>query len=386
MRSGNWHDESLRGKAWLAAALLALAGAGCRSLDAKVHNLRELHHEDGKVSYRAALMGDVEYSLRSTFHVSAPLGLELDFQDKEPELVKNPARKCLQNLLAFSAGRDSSERVRALAVEIYAWLATGDSYVLARERSLIELGPLARELGVREPLELSEDAPPPGVDELAQRISDLVAAARPVLAGRSDDSARAAFAAACDALARLEHDVQTGRRVLRTAAALLGADGAERRAFEPLRVAAHDVGWRVASLALTRALSDPHPLVRAAAVDAWVTATDNGAAKVVSDALFDTSPIVVHRALVAVAEHGIPARGGEDPEGWRESWLAAIVGLSAQSSDSAVGAAACRALGRVSNAGFETLRFDEWVTWWRARKDARLEEPDVLAPQAKAGS
>lgn len=356
---------SRRGRA--RAAGLALLLAGCSSVDARVHNLRELHHDDGRPSYRAALVSETGYEWRAAFRVQAPLGLELELPDVEEEAVKNPSRRCLENLRAMAGFDGRDPRVRALQVELYAWLASSDAYLLARERALVELGPLARRLGVRERARALEPGPAPA--ELEELALAVVAAARPLLRGEAGEVERRAFADACAALAAPEHDLSSGRRALRVTAALLGARGASRKAFDPLRAAAAALERRLAALAMTSALEDPVPWVRAAAVDAWVEATDNDAAEVLALALATGDPegsdVVRLRALTALAERGLPA--SERGDAARDAWVARLVELAQPGGSGAVHAAACRALARVSGAGFASLRFDDWLGWWRAR-------------------
>ncbi len=353
-----------------AVCAMLLLGA-CRSLDAKVHNLRELHHEDGGTSYSAALMGDFEFGVRRSLRVSAPLGFELDMSSKRPRYVSDPAGACLSNLLQLAELDAQDERALALRLELLCWLAVGDASLLSRERCLMELGPIGRQVGVKGPLEIGEADHVPTVDELTASLTDLVTAANPVLAGDSDETQKRVFAEACAALASLDHDIRSGRRVLRTFAALLSARGATRRAVAPLREAVVEVGWRTASLALTRALADPVPHVRAAAIDAWVTATDNACPEVLAGAFGDPDREVVHRVLRAIATHGLPEVPPDDEtELWRESWYANLVRTAVESPDGRITAAACQALGTVSGAGFQSLRFDDWVTWWRAHQEA----------------
>ena len=372
-------------RAWLPLASLLAACSACHSVDAKVHNLGELHNEDGKLSYKAALMGDSEYVMRRAFSASAPFGVEFDFKDKDPELVVDPSDACLQELLALERYSPSHSRYLALRTEMYTWLATGDPYVLARERCVLELGEIGQRLQLDAPLESPAESEQPSVEELTTLITDLIETSAPIL-GSGERTTEQTLDEACTALSDLKLGIAAGRRVLRTAAVLLSSSNAGAREFDPLRQLVFDVSRRLTAIALGKARNDSSPTVRAAAVLAWTHATDNRAGELMVEAMGDREPIVVHRLFREVAAHGIPRPMAEldadERAAWKENWIANLVRMSREHPDGKVSVAACKALASVTDAGFESLRFEDWVAWWVERENARVDEDRVLKVDA----
>jgi len=379
-----YRGRAVRRAWWPLAALLAACPA-CHSVDAKVHNLGELHNDDGKVSYKAALMGDSEYVMRRAFSASAPFGIEFDFQNKDPELIEDPSEACLQELLALERYSPSHSRYLALRTEMYAWLATGDPYVLARERCVLELAEIGQRLQLDAPMENPAESEQPSVEELTQRITDLIQTAAP-LVGAGERTTELTLAEACDAISALKLGIPAGRRVLRTSAVLLSSSKSGAREFDPLRQLVFDVARRLTAIALGEARNDSSPTVRAAAVLAWTHATDNRAGELMVAAMGDSEPLVVHRLFQEVAAHGIPRPMAELDEderaAWKENWIANLVRMAREHPDGKVSVAACKALTVVSDAGFESLRFEDWVRWWVEREAARVGDDRVLKADA----
>jgi len=382
----NWFRPA-RALSGLLLGLLGLAAlcSGCHSVDARIHNLGELHTEEGKVSYKAALMGEGEYLMRRAFSVSAPFGVEFELDEKEEELIEDPAGACLEELLALERYAPKNARFLALRTEMYAWLAVGDPYVLARERCVLELGKLGVALGLEDTLQAPPESEQPTIEEVSGRIADLIKTAAPVL-GSGERTTKLTLPEACDAISELQLGIPAGRRILRTCAVLLASSRAPRREFDVVRELVRDVAGRRAAMALTSARSDSSPIVRAAAALAWTHGTDNRAGELMAEALGDREPIVLHRVFREIAAHGIPRPMKELSEverlAWKENWIANLVQAARDHPDGRVAIAACKALAVVTDAGFESLRFEDWVAWWVKRAEARVNEDRVL----KAGA
>jgi len=364
----------------LLAPLLVLALAtSCTSLEARVHNLRELHEADGRPRYRAALMSEWEFALRRGFSSPSLDAIGLDYRDKKPSEVEDPGGESLNNLVRLARFDPDGVREGALQTEMFAWLAVDDRYVLARERAVLALSAVARRLGLDAPFELDPERETPSADEVAEWVAELVAAAGDVLEDPADPQAAAVLAGVCNELGARELTVQGGRRVLAAAAALLDAGGDE---LEPLAQLVEEVEWQCVGEALTLALDDPHPVVRAAALRAWVQGTDNRVPEVVAAALADEAREVSLLACRLIRVYGLPRPRRElspvDLAEYYESWYARLLEL-VWHPEGSVGVAACRALGRVTDSGLRSLRGEDWAAWWRREYGSdELELPDAL--------
>jgi hypothetical protein len=131
--------------------------------------------------------------------------------------------------------------------------------------------------------------------------------------------------------------------------------------------------------ALAKALVDTEPRVRAAAVEASVASAGT---KVLDEFLLqldrEASPEVLLRIVDLVRANGLPEGVPEGsqltPEEARERRLQKLMELLVRP-ESSVRVGAMRALGSVSQAGFSSLREEDWQAWWLARVAARTAEP-----------
>lgn len=390
----------LRAAGRAAGLALGLAGglallAGCNSLEARIHNLQQLHQEDGKVSYRADLVSETGYALRDVFRVSGPFGLDIDLSGDltlvlgptgdDEELVRDPSEESFEILRSLDEFPLGSPRTRLLRTEMYVWLLTGDPFVLSRELCARELGPIAGDLGLERPRRRPEDVPAPTAEELRPLVVALVDACAPVLRTGGTPEHRAALEAACDALDVLEYDVPSGRRALRLCAALVGASGAGRPSFEPVRELADSIASRLVADALTRALEDPAPEVRLAAMEAWIVATDNRVGNLLREQMRRDSSLQVLAGLCRlIAKHGMPESEAPltptEAEQWEVLWISNLVQVAVEIPDGEVSAAACKALSSVTDAGIESLRFEVWSGWWQEQLRARNVGPAIGVP------
>ena len=123
---------------------------------------------------------------------------------------------------------------------------------------------------------------------------------------------------------------------------------------------------------LAYALEDPAPLVRAAAIEASVIASDNAIPGLLRGALYrDPSETVVIRVLELLERHGFPQlprdTAPEEQEGYERAWIAEIVNLLRNPFEGPSSIAACQALGAISGADFESLHPEAWIAWWEER-------------------
>ena len=373
----------------LAVSAVSIGGAGCRVADARVANLREVHHPDGRPKRVGVVRNDLQYLLGTALGRLNVRAEQLRV-GKEKE-IEDPLGVCFQNVLGLADCDRDETRVLLLQAEMFGWLAVQDTYALTRERCLLELADVGRRLGVREPAPLrpvdgaeGELPPPAGPEEIAAVLSGLVRAARPLLgatAAADDPFAEVAapdaaaegeaLSRACAAARDLPLDLDGARRLLDALIGLSGGDALERPALEPLRRLRDDVARRIVANAFAGGLDDPEPRVRAAALAGLVRLAGGVGATVLERGLHDPDPLVVRRTARLVRRFGLPPAGGagsgepaaaEAAARDEERWLRLLV-ERAQSLDGPVSVAACRALAAVTGRP-ESLRPETWLTWW----------------------
>lgn len=389
--------------AWLVSAGLAcLTGLGaCNVPAANLSNLRAVHQADGSLSYRGNLHNGFSFVI-SRWVDTLPVSVSgvtdnpalLGGLDGDADPIENPAEVDLENLLALAAADSNDLLERGLQVEAFGWLAPDDQYVLGRERSVIELGRLARLLKVAEPLVEPEHAAGPEV--LSGVLANL---ARAVL-GNPDFAAELAvdgelastpsglqnvpaFGDAHAALAALELDRQGELRVLALCDALFLRDPGRLTANDDtsraLRALAVESQQRIVGLALADALEDKAPIVRAAAVQAVAGLAPGPPVGLLKLAATDPAWEVAHAGLAWVADHGLPLQRvpAELHDEARTEWEGFLVG-QCQSPDARLSFSACRALVTAVPDGPGSLRSEDWTAWWRVTYPSRaLPEPLV---------
>jgi len=367
----------------IAAGLLApLAGtllSGCHVVQAKAWNLNELHDEATRHRYSAVLEGDTEYFFRHV--VTGSLGIGANLDKKEPVAVEDPAQTCLETLVELEEHDGSSAEVAAIQVEWFARLAAQDPWILSRERAVLGLARLARRLSAGIPTALPKDAVPAGAQAASEALAGLVRAARPVLdhGSRATQSERLDLEAACRVVTDLVLDLDGARRLVRATAELAGSVGDRNDAGKPLLRLSEELQRRCIRQALAKALLDTEPRVRAAAVEASVASAGTN---VLDEFLLqldrENSPEVLLRVVDLVREHGLPVGVPEGAkmtaEEARERRLEALMELLVRP-ETSVRVGAMRALGAVSQAGFSSLREEDWQAWWLARVAQRPVKP-----------
>lgn len=372
----------------MALALFACAALGsCRIARSNDWNLKELHDDESRHRYSAALEGDFEYFLRHdlTSMLSAT-GARL--AEKSPSPVDDPGSECLDNLLDLAQFDGSDARTSALQVEWFARLAVEDPWKLSRERATYGLGKAGKRLAAGLPVKLPDDPPAAGAPEVSAALSALGEAAKALYSDSSSarSTARLDLEAACELVRGLTLDVAGARRALRVTSELAGARGLRSDDAKALLDLSLDLQQRCVRQALAAALIDREPWVRAAAVQASVDCAGLGALDpMLSQLRREPAPEVVIRVMHIVRDRGLPdvpaELGPEAAARIRNAWLGSIYSLLLERPEGPVRVAAMQALSKVSGAGITSLREEDWQSWWLAR----AESPVSAEPAASGG-
>ncbi len=363
-------------RAWVVAGLL-LAGfgaAGCTLAPAKVWNLEQLHETDGPPRRRGNLHGDFEFLLTQAFRKTNFGGPEFQQRQAEEKRIKNPLAKCLENVLALSHAR-RDERVAGLQAATYAWLVVDCTYVLSRERCALELGGLARDLGVA-----AAPAPPEGEPTTPEAVKScldlLLTTLREIQA--APGLAAGSLAETCARLRALPLDRPGALRLLRATNQLL-ENGEGEPTFAPLRELRRALAQRCIVLALRAALTDPEGRVRAAALESALSAFPSERAELLRWAVTASMEGVLQRedvslrGLELVARFGLPTPpAGVAEADFERTWCGILVQVLRLAYDDRHNTAACQALAKITGAP-ASLRPEVWM--------ARRREAEALAPE-----
>lgn len=345
--------------------LVCAALAGCRVSEAKIHNLEQLHDAESRHRYSAALEGDLEFVLRHKVLGALAFG-KAQPGLKSPAEIEAPADACLENLIELAEIDTTDPVVIGHQVEWFARLAVEDPWSLSRARAITALAREGRRLKVGLPRGLGSDQTPAGPDDVAARAEEVVKAMRGVL---ERQATRADLERACDGLRALDLDVAGGRRALRIATELAGSAGQRDPDLAPVRALAVDLQKLCIARALSLALDDREPRVRAAALQ---SIAEIGGAGAVDLVLFDRlgrdlEPEVQIAIADILAQNGPQALGAPGAAKSREDWLAALWSIVAKRRESDVRTHAMLALGQIAVDGPNTLREEDWQAWWFAR-------------------
>jgi hypothetical protein len=344
-------------------ALLALAASACQVTESNIYNLAQLHENDSKHRYQAALESDIEYVLR---HQVAGLfrGAGASLAQKSPSKLEDPPADCLENLIELEHYTGTSARLRAQQIEWFARLSIEDPWKLSRERAVIGLGHVGVKIGAGMPARLGTDQHSAGPDELAPALEQLIDAVRQLRESRPGAAER--LAEVCDSIQKLEIDLDAGRRALRAVTELASISGS--KAAEPLQTLSAHLQRVCVRRALGRALDDPEPRVRIAALGA---VAECGGAEALDVVFFERLRTEREGEVVIAMLHILSARGLPDAGAprlrSREDWLSALYQLLPSRPESDVRVAAMRALGALSGSGLRSLREEDWQAWWYAR-------------------
>jgi hypothetical protein len=366
------------------AALLSLGLFGsCQVPRANLANLHEAHTPSGQISYHGDIRNDLEYYLARAFKGLLETGIagsiqfgSDDGQSAGPSLIEDPLLECMENLLDL-AGMDSSDPVTAgIQIEAFGWLAIDDHYHLGRERAVIELGRHARRLGIagisERPLE------PATASDLSPLLAKLAKASLgslpDSLAPLSDadslgtpgtmTSADGEMNASISALKELALDRNGGLRVLAVCNVLLERDQDNAASADAILLLQREMQILVVGQALATSMGDSSPLVRVASFNALANLEQGAPEGLLEVFVTDPEPTVMSAGLKWISANGLPPRADQSPASIQEEWIAFLVALCA-GSDGLVTSNACLALGSISEAGFNSMRPEDWTSWWR---------------------
>jgi hypothetical protein len=351
-----------------ASVLLGLLGplalGACRLPEAHVYNLREVREPDGSARRVGAPMKVAEYVVRNSVLLAMSGGELASAAQKEADVVEDPDAIALDNLIQLGRCDRSDPWVLGLQVEMATWLAVDDGYRLARERAVIALGELGRALGVAVPLQLEPGDVPATPDDLVGPLGDLVRHVRVYLQLGTPPGPE--LAEACAELREQVLDRDGARRVMAAANALLEQGGRDAPALAPLAELFRFSAARAVGLALGEALRDRDPVVRAAAFEASLVASDDELAGLRIQGLQDPAEEVLVAVLAGIRDRGLKVPAGLGPEDVESMRLAFTDQMIALTRDlrGTVSCTACAALARVTDSGLTTYRWEEWNRWW----------------------
>lgn len=352
---------------FLVAPALVLAAGACRVADAKVWNLREVHHPDGRAKHVGSLHSDFEHQLRSLLE---SMRFRAGAAPEEQEEIEDPISECLENLLELSKCNQKDPHLLATTIEMVTWIAGDCEYALSRERCALELADLGELLGINGPLELPPDASPAGPEEVATAIQDLTRDALPALEYENDALRAAPLRERCAEVAELVLDRDGARRLLAVANLLASRGSDQAPSLAPARDLRLDLARRCAGLGLAVLLADPHPRVRGAAFRSSLALSPVVSSERIEQGLSDESPEVKVEAVRALARAGTGVDDGKDERFWTDR----LIGLLRQSSDGELSIAICRSLAQ-RTARPSDLHPENWIAWWEEQEGAGASLP-----------
>jgi hypothetical protein len=373
------------------AALAVLTLAGCNAAGMRVHNLGELHTDDGYHRYSAVQLSSWDWTLRQELGGLFSDG-RVQLEKIPPKEIDDPNEACLEHLVELGRHTGEGGFARSQRIATYAEFVVQCPWKLSRERCAILLGREGRDLDLRGNPAPRATATPAGAEEVAGALSELVAAVRPLLE-RKDEHEVGALNAACERLRGLDYDLDGARRTLLVAALLERRGGDDDERLQPLRELVLALQRLTVARALTTALADRQPFeregsqpgwgdgrVRGAAVEGWVQA---GGPLALAEFLQqldpreEIEPDVLLAILVGVAREGlpdeIPGASERDVALLRERWISALMGFALDHPDGRLRVAAMHALSRISGGELASLREEEWLAWIEARRAAPVE-------------
>jgi len=393
------------------AATLLWAGVlgACRGTEVASVNLDALLDADNQLRYVAKVETGFRYFVHQ-FLDEDWFGDEGILGAAQLEPIPDPAGVALGNLLDLRKGAAfvGDAWVQAEQVRQYARYGVHCPSVLARERSLLELGRHAQRLGLSAPEVEPEVAA--NAAEIRLALEGLVEVLERAVRenGRVDATWKEDLESSCAVLSGLELDVEGGWRLLKVVARFGLVTRLPAAELEPILRLSRDVQERLVGQALAAGRKDPHPLARAAAVRASAQAYGEPflrEALLVLSRPGQISPLFGLRApepeeeevLVAlfdaVRERGLPLPSGVGEAERRTTRLAMLHGLVQAAHDyTAFGdrarTAAMLALGKVAGARIDSLREEDWASWFReyeARERAALEAAPATTPGGGSG-
>jgi hypothetical protein len=398
-RTRNWRRRS----AAVLSGLALLAAGACNAAGARVHNLGEIHTDDGLHRYTATLLTGVEWSIRSGLGgmlSSSEIGLE----HKDPDKVDDPQEVCLENLVELGRHTGEGGYARSVRIATYARYVVACPWNLSRERCAILLGREGRDIGLAQHPARRLAETTVSADELVGALGELLAIGRPALERRGARADPEKLAQACARVSAFDFDLDGARRALSMVALLAREAPRDDADFACVRDLHAELQRLTVARALSAALVDQSPVersgshpgyrsarVRAAAVEGWLTAVGPAALAEFLAQLESREDVDVLLVLMRAVERlGLPSEVAGIPAdelgAWRERWTETLVALAIDHPEGRVRVAAMSALSRVSSGSLKSLREEDWLAWNQARRSSRAAaQPSVAAPPAGVG-
>ena len=328
---------------------------GCRSADASVWNLREIHDGAGGYDRQSAPMGHMEFNLRSAFDalgggwVQRSLGVE----GKPDRDLERPDETARRELLSLAKAGGTSPRQRGSRVELGAWLAVDSPSAVVRERAALMLLDEARAMG-GVTVQQEPDGDPLGAQEMSTLAERLFEAC--------ENGGAQELEGVLDQVDAAVLDREGAVRLLRAMNVQLRQPARIAPAKERFLGAHEELRRRACALGLGAALRDVDDLVQAPAVRAvWESEPQQGL-ELYIQALERGLPHVLVTLGNGVAADGlVPEQSsGEDLEFWFEALIRAT-----DAPDGPAAVSAARALQSLAPGVDAFLRHEDWVRWWR---------------------
>lgn len=318
-------------------------------------------------------MGDTAYLLR--------VGLGGLLKDPQKQLdSKNASRQkhvpdqVLENFIALYEFSPKKPRIAVMQAKWGTWLAVADPWPLVRERAVLELGHLMKELELESIPGLLPSDQISSNEEVEVALTQLIRAAKSSVyeLRAPDETEELDIQAACDLVRELGLIVETGYKALEVVELLLQKGNAASEFQEPIESLARDLTQDLAGQALVRAVRDPEPIVRAAAIQAIVDATGTDVLRpLIENMTREPSSLVLTRLLRLIKVHGLPDLPPEiSPEAAsrvQNVWVDVLYSFATAHHDGLVRVNAMQAL-QTAAGGPKSLRSEDWQRWWYDRR------------------
>ncbi|HPF15088.1 MAG: hypothetical protein H6830_04305 [Planctomycetes bacterium] len=399
---------------WFPALGLSLLVWGCKDLSVASSNLDALLDSDDHLRHVAKVRSGWRYYLDSILDPRMFGGDSPLWQSKEVK-VADPAYTALENLLVLEKGQGARPATRdVIQVRQCSRYALRSPGRLVRERAVLELGPHARRLGLKD---LSEVLTQPPLESSASNGAELSALLAGILETfeamlrQGDDATpttRGDFALACAQVDTSRLEMDGVWRLLKVVETFGSRIDLERDFMAPLLDLSERLQRRAVLLALAGTTVDRDDMVRAANLRTQYEAFGDG---VTAEALLrlrgpleqdpDTrfglqaallqEDATLRELFGLLAEHGWPQDTVLIPGEIRENRFASlrtilsVVNESARF-DSRTRTSAMQALMTLVPDGPRSIREDAWVAWWQTWSPLEVERLKEMAAQAGAST
>lgn len=405
-----------RGSKVLAAGALLIGalGSSCQDTAVASSNLDALLDTNDHLRHFAAVQSGWKYYL-STMIDPRLFGADSSNWLREEKQIDDPAYVALQNLLVLAEGAGAREAHRqVIQVRQFSRFAMRSPGSLVRERSLLELAPHARRLKM---VDLSEVVNPPegsgpsaNATDLSTLMAGLIDTLEPVLMDSANPTPTqlSDFDLACKQFVESTIELDGLWRVLKAIETFAARVDLQRENLAPLLDLSERLQRRSIALALAGGAIDPSPRVRSAALQSSFEAFGHPVLQEALNLLRREQPAeqkslfglagasivedtVASRLFTLLADHGWPHLGLPDSVEFRENRFhdlrsaLTIVHSSAQFG-SGTRFKALQALRVVMPDGPQTLREEDWTTWWEDWSIQELRSIDTLTEETSGAA